>query len=215
MAQARATRRSYNIHMNKTLFVAAVLALCAASVSAQNYDGMFGMTSSDMQAMVARAKADARLAYLKELGMKDDRWPSIGKLIGTTKTLASAQNCVWDAAISHAGVEIRSADWPAVLFGSNVDGDRYRAAVTHQYPDKSVDGIQTIYVSDYNVIYVDDSASDYKDGATMDDALAGEFTRWIDVTQKDIRDQAKLDADAAAASAWYRATYPAGASSCR
>lgn len=214
MAQARAPRRSYNIHMNRSLLLVAAVALCAVSASAQQ--DFFGMSSSDISAMVAQSKADAHLAYLRDLGMKDDRWPSIGKMIGTTKTLASAQNCVWDAAIAHAGVQIRDAEWPDVLFGSNVDGDRYRSAVTHQYPNKTVgDSIETVYLSDYNVIYVADSASAYKGGATMDDALAGEFTRWIDVTQKNVRDQATIDADAAAASAWYRATYPAGVSSCR
>ncbi len=217
MAQARPRRGRYNMLMNRNLLLAAaVLSLSAVCASAQSYDNFFGMSSTDMQAMVAQAKAEAHLQYLKELGLKDSRWPSVGKLIGTTKTLSSAQNCVWDAAIARAGVEIRNPEWPDVLFGSQVDAARYRAAVKQQYPNRTVgDAVETVYLSDYNVIYLADDASAYKDGATMDDALAGEFTRWIDVTQKGVRDQSTVDADAAAARAWYRATYPDGASSCR
>jgi len=131
--------------------------------------------------------------------------------------LASAQNCVYDAVAARLGVDPFEPNvaYPDVLFASDVNAGRFRAAYAAQFPGASVpDAVATAYLPSYNVIYVDDAASSYKNGATMDDALAGQYARFIDSSVRGISDAAKISADAAAVSAWYRAQYPAGQSSC-
>lgn len=199
--------------MKRASLLAAAL-LAAAPVLAQDF---LGMTSDDVAAMVGRARADQRLERLKELGRDPSGLPSIGKALGFTKTLASRQDCIFDAVESRLGVsEIRSGtEFPDVLFASDVDAARYRAAVKAQYPSANPgEDVATIYLSDFNVIYVADSARVYAKGGSMDGALAGEYARFLDRTQRDVSDAARLDADAAAVSAWYDSSFPGGRSSC-
>ena len=196
----------------KTLLV---LALALTAVTAASAQEFLGYTSEDIAAMIGQAKADEKLQRLKELGHSPSRWPSLGKAIGTTRTLSSRQDCIIDAVIAKMGVTIHpDTEWPTVLPASDTDFAKYQAAVRAQYPSKKADAFETIYLPDYEVIYLQDAAGAYKGGATMDDALAGEYARFIDVTQKGIRDRATLDADAAAVRAWYRAAYPSGTTSC-
>ncbi|MBI3565666.1 MAG: hypothetical protein HY079_10760 [Elusimicrobia bacterium] len=196
----------------RNLLVLSLALLACSAASAQEF---FGYTSEDISAMIGKAKADEKLQRLKELGHEPSRWPSIGKAIGTTRTLQSRQDCIIDAVTARMGVTIRpDTEWPTVLAASETDFAKYQAAVKAQYPAKKADAFETIYLSDYEVIYLQDSAGAYKGGATMDDALAGEYARFLDYTQKDVRDPAQLDADAAAVRAWYRAAYPSGTTSC-
>ncbi len=198
----------------KNLALLALALLVASPSFAQEF---FGITSEDAQAMIGQALADQHLQRLKELGQSPSRLPSVGKALGFTKTLTSRQDCVFDAVEARLGVaEIRpGTEFPDVLFASGVDASRYQAAVKAQYPSAHpTSEVATIYLPDYNVIYVADSASAYAKGGSVDSALAGQYARFLDLTQRDVSDPARLDADAAAISSWYDAQYPAGASSC-
>jgi hypothetical protein len=198
--------------MNRLLPLFA-LVLAVGSAAAQDF---FGITPEVAQGMIAQAKAQEREEHLRALGWAPSNFPSVGKALGYTKSLASAQYCVYDAVAARLGADARlSVDFPDVLYASDVDVSRFQAAYKGQFPTASVpDSIQTVYMPNYNVIYVADAASAYKDGATMDDALAGQYARFIDSVVRGVSDQSRIDADAAAVQTWYRAQYPAGASSC-
>lgn len=194
-----------------------LLAVCLAAGVPARAQEFFGFTSSDIQAMVAKARADEHLQRLKELGQSPSRLPSVGKALGFTKTLTSRQDCIFGAVEARMGIsETRpGTEFPDVLYASDVDGARYQAAVKAQYPAMNpTREISTIYLPDYNVIYVADSASAYAKGATMDAALAGQYARFLDRTQRDVSDMSRADADAAAITAWYQTQYPEGRSSC-
>jgi hypothetical protein len=195
----------------------ALLAL-ALLVSAPSYaEDFFGITAEDAQAMIGQAKADEHLQRLKALGQAPSRLPSVGKALGFTKTLTSRQDCIFNAVESRMRIaQVRSGtEFPDVLFASDVDSSRYQAAVKAQYPASNpTSDVASIYLSDDNVIYLADSSSAYAKGGSVDEALAGQYARFIDWTQLDVRDAARMDADAAAVSAWYRAQYPVGSSSC-
>ncbi|MFI5345246.1 MAG: hypothetical protein ACHQ51_02615 [Elusimicrobiota bacterium] len=195
--------------------IIALLALALLVSIPSHAEEFFGLTSEDVQGMIGQVKADQKLQRLRELGHNPSRLPSVGKALGFTKTLTSRQDCIIDAVLAHMGVSQTHPDteWPDVLFASDVDAARYRSAVKGQFPTLNPTDVATIYLPDYDVIYLADSASAYSNGATIDDALAGQYARFIDYTQRDVRDGARLDADAAEASAWYRAQY-AGHSSC-
>jgi hypothetical protein len=199
----------------KTLALLAFAALAAAAPSfAQEF---FGITSSEMQAMIGQAKADEHLQRLKALGQSPSTLAPVGKALGFTKTLTSRRDCVFDAVEARLGINaIRyGTEFPDVLYASETDASRYQAAVKAQYPASNpTREISTIYLSDYNVIYLADSSRAYEKGSTIDAALAGQYARFLDMTQRDVRDPARLDADAAAVTAWYDAQYPAGRSSC-
>lgn len=199
--------------MKTIVLLAAVLLLSAPSFA----EDFFGMSSTDAQAMIGQVKADEHLQRLKELG----RAPSavvapVSKALGYTKTLASRQDCIMDAVESHMGIaQVREGtEFPDVLYASETDASRYRAAVKAQYPSATPGDVASIYLSDFNVIYLADSASAYATGGSLDEALAGQYARFLDFTQRGVRDQAQMDADAKSASAWYAAQYPAGRSSC-
>jgi hypothetical protein len=195
--------------------IIALLAFALLLSAPSHAEEFFGLTPEDAQAMIGQVKADQALQRLRELGHNPSRLPSVGKALGFTKTLTSRQDCVFDAVMAHLGLpQVRpGTQWPDVLFASDVDAERYRAAVKGQFPAMNPTDVATIYLPDYDVIYLADSSSAYSNGATIDDALAGQYARFIDYTQREIRDGARLDADAAEASAWYRAQY-AGHSSC-
>jgi hypothetical protein len=196
-----------------------LLLALAASVSAPaRAEDFFGINSEDAQALIGEVKAAQHLQRLQELGWSQRRFPSVGKVLGYTKTLSSAQNCVLDAVEAHLGVtQLQpNTEFPDVLYQSEVDSARYRAAVKAQYPTLAATGeFVSIYLPDFDVIYLADSASAYSKSGSIDGALAGQYARFLDRTQRNVGDQAKIDADAAEARSWYDATYPAGTSSCR
>ena len=197
--------------MKITALLALFLLVCAPAFAEE----FFGLTSSDIQAMIGQVQADQHLQRLRSLGHEPSRLPSVGKALGFTKTLASRQDCIFTAVETHMGIaQVRPGTaFPDVLFASDVSAERYRTAVKGQYPTLNPTDVATIYLPDYDVIYMADGSGAYANGATLDDALAGQYARFLDWTQRDVRDAARLDADAANASAWYRAQY-AGHSSC-
>ena len=212
-AQASAAGSGYNEDMKTTALLALAL-LAAAPVFAQDF---FGITPNDAQAMIGQVRADEHLQRLKELGRSPSAFP-VGKVLGFTKTLTSAQNCIIDAVQAHMGIAEVPYDtqFPDVLFASDVDGSRYQAAVKAQYPASTpTKDVSTIYLPDDSVIYVADAASVYAKGGSVDAALAGQYARFFDWTVRGSHDMARMDADAVEASAWYAAQYPAGRSSCR
>jgi hypothetical protein len=198
--------------MKITVLLAAVL-LVSAPAFAEEF---FGMTSEDAQAMIGQATADQHLQRLKELGQAPSALAPVSRAVGLTKTLTSRQDCIFNAVEARMGIaQVRpGTEFPDVLYGSEVDASRYQAAVKAQYPSSKPGGVASIYLSDYNVIYLADSASAYAKGGSLDASLAAQYARFLDWTQRDVRDAVRLDADAAAASAWYAAQYPAGRSSC-
>lgn len=195
------------------MLLLAVALLASAPAHAQEF---FGMTAEDAQAMIGQAMADQHLQRLKDLGQAPSALAPVGKALGFTKTLTSRQDCIFTAVEARMGIaQVRpGTEFPDVLYASEVDASRYRAAVKAQYPSSSPSSAASIYLSDYNVIYLADSSSAYAKGGRIDEALAAQYARFIDWTQRDVRDAARLDADAAAVSAWYSARYPAGRSSC-
>lgn len=198
--------------MKLTALLAAALLLSAPAFA----EDFFGLSPEDVQGMIGQARADAHLQRLKELGQAPSRLAPLSKALGYPKTLASRQDCVMDAVEARMGIaQVRpDTEFPDVLYASETDPSRYQAAVKAQYPSAQPGEISSIYLSDFNVIYLADSASAYAKGGSLDEALAAQYARFLDVTQRDVRDAARLDADAAAVSAWYAARYPAGASSC-
>lgn len=193
-----------------------VLAVLAAAPAVA--DDFFGMSSSDAQAMIGQVKADEHLQRLKDLGHAPSAVIApVSKALGYTKTLSSRQDCVMTAVEAHMGIAqvLPGTEFPDVLYASETDAAHYRAAVKVQYPNAKPGDVSSIYLSDFNVIYLADSASAYAKGGSLDGALAGQYARFLDFTQRDVRDSARLDADAAAVSAWYDAQYSAaGRSSC-
>lgn len=199
----------------KTIALLALAVLAAAPALA---DDFFGMSGADAQAMIGQVKAAEHLQRLKELGQAPSAVVApVSRTLGYTKTLASRQDCIMNAVEARMGLArvLEGTEFPDILYASETDASRYRAAVKAQYPSSNPGEVSSIYLSDYNVIYLADSASAYAKGGSLDGALAGQYARFIDYTQRDVRDAARLDADAADLSAWYDAQYPAGASSCR
>ncbi len=198
--------------MKPTALLALAL-LVSAPVYAQEF---FGMTSSDAQAMIGQVMADQHLQRLKELGQAPSALAPVSRAVGLTKTLTSRQDCVFNAVEARMGIAqvLPGTEFPDVLYASETDASRYQAAVKAQYPSSNPGSVSSIYLSDYNVIYLADSSSAYAKGGSIDESLAGQYARFLDWTQRDVRDAARLDADAASVSAWYAAQYPAGRSSC-
>jgi hypothetical protein len=198
--------------MKMSALLAAALLLAAPAFA----EDFFGLSSEDVQGMIGQVQADQHLQRLKELGHAPSRLSSVGKALGYTKTLASRQDCILTAVEARMGVaQVRpGTEYPDVLFASDTDAANYRAAVKAQYPLAKPGDVATIYLSDFNVIYLADSASAYAKGGSVDASLAGQYARFLDVTQRDVSEPARLDADAAAVAAWYAAQYPAGRSSC-
>jgi hypothetical protein len=197
----------------KTLaLLAAVLLVSAPSFA----DDFFGLSSEDVQGMIGQVQADQRLERLKDLGRSPSRLAGVGKALGYTKTLSSRQDCVMSAVEAHMGIsQVRpGTEFPDVLYASETDASHYRAAVKAQYPLTSPGDVASIYLSDFNVIYLADSASAYAKGGSLDASLAAQYARFLDYTQRDVRDATRFDADASAVAAWYDARYPAGRSSC-
>lgn len=198
----------------KTIALLAAALLIAAPSFAQEF---FGMTSEDAQAMIGQVKAAEHLQRLKDLGQAPSTLVApVSKALGYTKTLSSRQDCVMSAVEAHMKIApLRDGtEFPDVLYASETDAAHYRAAVNVQYPNAKPGDVESIYLSDLNVIYLADSSSAYAKGGSLDSALAGQYARFLDFTQRDVSDAARLDADAAAVSAWYDAQYPAGRSSC-
>jgi len=198
----------------KTIALLAAALMIAAPSFAQDF---FGMTSDDAQAMIGQVKAAEHLQRLKDLGQAPSTVVApVSKALGYTKTLGSRQDCVMNAVEAHMRItQIRmGTEFPDVLYASETDASRYRAAVKMQYPNEKPGDVSSIYLSDFNVIYLADSASAYAKGGSLDGALAGQYARFLDYTQRDVRDEARMTADAAAVAAWYDAQYPAGRSSC-
>ncbi|MDE2141655.1 MAG: hypothetical protein KGJ84_04515 [Elusimicrobia bacterium] len=198
--------------------IIALLALALLAPSFSAAQDFFGLTSGDVAAMIGQVQADQKLQRLRALGSEPSRLPSVGKALGFTKTLSSRQDCIFDAVEASMGVaQIRpGTEFPDVLYASEVNADRYRAAVKAEFPSATPsEDVATIYLPGLNVIYVADASSAYAKGARIDEALAGQYARFLDWTQRDVRDPARLDADDAAAAAAYRAQYPAGTTSCR
>lgn len=199
--------------MTKTLaFLAAALAF-AAPLRAQEF---FGLDSSDVQAMVAKARAEEHAEFLRRMGQTGSSLAPVGRAVGLLKTLDSRRDCILDAVLQRKRiVPFGDIQWPDVLLGSETDEARYAAAVKAANPSAPEPrSFATIYLQGYNVIYLADSASAYPEGATMDAALAGEYARWVDYALQGLRDRPALDADAAQTRAWYASAYPAGRSSC-
>jgi hypothetical protein len=199
----------------RKLALCAVLLACAAAASA---DGFMGFSESDIQGAVIQAQAQQKAEQLRALGYAPGALTGVSKALGYTARLTSAQDCVYDAVAAHLGADpfASGAVYPDVLFASDVNADLFRSAYAAQFPKAPAPAaVVNAFLPSYNVIYVDDAASSYKNGATMDDALAGEYARFIDNSVRGLTDSARQDADAAAVSAWYRAQYPAGRSSCR
>lgn len=199
--------------MNKLSLLAAAL-LFAAPSFAQEF---FGITPEDAQAMIGQAKADEHLQRLKELGQNPNNFSSVGKVLGFTKTLDSRQECVIDAVEARMGVsQLREGtQFPDILYASGVNFSLYRSAVKAQFPSSPAPrDFVSVYLPDYDAIYIADASSAYPAGTTVDDALAAQYARFLDRTQRGVSDPARVDADAAAVQAWYRAQYPAGRSSC-
>jgi len=195
--------------------IAALVVLAAAVPSlAQDF---FGITPDDARNMIAEAKAQEHEERLRTLGWQPSNLPSLGKTFGWRASLTSAQNCVYDAVEAHLGADASSmTTFPDVLYAGDVDLSHYQAAFKGQFPSAPVpSSVQSAYMPNYNVIYVDDTAADYKGAATMDAALAAEFARYIDTAVMNVNDPSRIDADAAAVQTWYQAQYPAGKSSCR
>ncbi|MDE2489203.1 MAG: hypothetical protein KGM24_00035 [Elusimicrobia bacterium] len=200
--------------MKKALALSALLLACAASVRAQEF---FGLTPGDVQGMVARARAEARLKRLESLGYEPGGLEQkAGRLLGTIETPSSRQDCIIDAVIAHMGVRPPyDTIYPDVLRESETNESLYEAAVKAQFPGAPAPvAFRTLYLPDDNVIYLNDSASYYKDGRTMDGELAGEYARFFDWNLKHVGTVGRLDADAAAVESWYESAYPAGTSSC-
>jgi hypothetical protein len=194
-----------------------LLAFALLAVVPTHADEFIGFSSEDVQAMIGQVKANEHLQRLRELGHAPSRLPSLGKALGFTKTLTSRQDCIFNAVEARLGIAqvLPGTEFPDVLFAGDVDPDRYRAAVKAQYPASNPAGVVSIYLPDYDVIYIADSAGAYAKGGSIDEALAGQYARFLDWTQRGVRDAAVMDADAAAVMAWYRAQYPAGSSSCQ
>lgn len=174
------------------------------------------MTPDQAAGLVAQAQAQQREDYLRSLGWEPSNLPSIGRALGLRVKPSSGQNCIYDAVSARLGADANAnVEFPAVLYAVHVDLSRYQAAYKSQFPGKPVpDSVQTAYLPNYDVIYMDDVSGDYTGAATIDAALAGQYARFIDGTVRGITDQARIDADAAAVQTWYQAQYPAGASSC-
>jgi hypothetical protein len=215
-AQAAELRREYSITMKPLIAALIILAAVVPSL-AQDVNDFFGITQEDAQAMIGEAKAQQHEELLRSLGWQPSNLPSVGRTLGWRATLASAQNCVYDAVETHLRADSsRMTAFPDVLYAADVDLSRYQAAYKAQFPDAPVPtSVQSAFMPNYNVIYVDDAAADYKGAATMDAALAAQFARYIDTSVKNVADQATIDADAAAVQSWYQTRYPAGTSSCR
>jgi hypothetical protein len=199
--------------MKNLSLVALALLVCAPSY-AQNF---FGMTSSDVEGAIAQVRAEEHLERLRALGMASNPLQPVEQALGFKKTLTSRQDCIFEAVESQMRVtEIRpGTEFPDVLYASAVDSSRYQAAVKYEYPSANpTSDVASIYLPGANVIYIADSSSAYKKGGTIDSALAGQYARFLDRTQRGVSDAALIDADAAAVSAWYDAQYPAGRSSC-
>ncbi len=197
----------------KRILAALVVLAVVAPVRAQDF---FGMTPDEAAGLVAQAQAQQREDYLRSLGWEPSRLPSIGRALGLRVQPASGQNCIYDAVSARLGANPdANVEFPAVLYAVHVDLARYQAAYKSQFPGKPVpDSVQTAYLPNYDVIYLDDVSGDYTGAATIDAALAGQYARFIDGTVRSISDSSRIDADAAAVQAWYQAQYPAGASSC-
>ena len=197
----------------KTIALLAAALLLAAPSFAQD---IFGMTSEDAQAMIGQVKAAEHLQRLKDLGQAPSSLAPVKKALGYTKTLSSRQDCIMTAVEAHMKIaRLRDGtEFPDVLYASETDAASYRAAVKVQYPAAKPGAVASIYLSDFNVIYLADSASDYAKGGSLDAALAAQYARFLDASQRDVSDASRLDADAADAAAWYDAQYPAGRSSC-
>ena len=213
-AQADARRFGYSKDMKPLLALLVVLAAAAAPVRA---DDFFGITSSDAAGMIAQAKAQQREEHLRALGWQPSNLPSIGKALGYRIDTSSRRDCIYDAVASRLGADTRvSVEYPDVLMARDVDVSRFQAAYKGQFPSAPVpDSVQTVFMPNYNVIYVDDAASDYKGAKTLDAALAGAYARFIDGALRGVTDSSRVDADAAAVQSWYQTQYPAGTSSCR
>lgn len=198
----------------KPLLALLVVLAAAAPVLAEDF---FGITQEDAQAMIGQAKAQEHEERLRALGYAPSGFPSVGKALGWRATLTSAQNCVYDAVESRLRADSRGiTTFPDVLYAGDVVLANYQGAFKGQFPNAPVpSSVQSAYMPNYEVIYVDDVAADYKGAATMDAALAGQFARYIDTTVKNVSDQSRIDADAAAVQSWYQTQYPAGTSSCR
>jgi hypothetical protein len=198
----------------KTLALLAAALLIAGPSFAQDF---FGMSPEDAQAMIGQVKAAERLQRLKDLGQAPSAIVApVSKALGYTKTLSSRQDCILTAVEARMGIArlAEGTEYPDVLYASETDAAHYRAAVKVQYPGAKPGDVESVYLSDFNVIYLNDSASAYRKGGTLDGSLAGQYARFLDSTQRDVRDEARLDADAAAAAAWYDSQYPSGRSSC-
>ncbi|NNN04796.1 MAG: hypothetical protein HKL90_02735 [Elusimicrobia bacterium] len=187
-----------------------------AAVAPSRAQDMFGISPDQVSGLVAQAQAQQREDYLRSLGWEPSNLPSIGRALGLREKPASRQDCIYDAVSARLGADANAnVEFPAVLYAVHVDLSRYQAAYKSQFPGKPApDSVQTAYLPNYDVIYLDDLSSDYRNGATIDAALAGQYARFIDGTVRSISDQARIDADAAAVQAWYQTQYPAGASSC-
>lgn len=198
--------------MTKTLAALAVLLLSVAPLRAQEF---FGITSDDAQAAMVHAQAEAHLAKLRGLGWEGaGAVAAAGKAVGLIRTSASRQECVLDAVISRMGASLPyDTAYPDVLRESETNEDAYRVAVKSATKTEPKE-FKTIYLSEYGVIYLADSASAYPSGAAMDAALAGEYARFVDA-QRGVSDAARLKSDGEAVAAWYASAYPDGTSSCR
>jgi hypothetical protein len=197
--------------MIKILFAVLLTLLAAGRGRAQS---LF-YNEEDARAMINEAKAQEARQRLVDLGYNERRGPSLFRGIGLAKTLSSRQDCIINAVLAHEGARLQEGtEWPDVLFENDVDEARYRATVAAQFPKKTVSKFETIYLPDYSVIYLADSASSYARGATIDDALAGEYARFLAWTQRGVRDEGALAATAARTRTWYRAAYPQSVSSC-
>lgn len=209
--------------MKKLLLLALALVFAALAVApAFAFDDIaeaFGVTRESF----AQAKIDqlamerkAVLDYAGDLG-GSPRDFSLSRLTGRTKTLTSAQNCVFSAVEARLGIDrfVENTQVPTILYASNVSGAQYQIAIKHYYPNENpTTKVENRYVPALAVIYLDDYAASYSGGATMDDALAGQIAKFLLFTQKGQSEGPALDARADEVRAWYRATYPSGTSSC-
>ena len=195
------------------------LALAAVLLSlscAARADDFFGITPEEGQALAAQAQAQQHEEKLRALGWEQNPIAGVDHALGLRVKPSSPQNCIYDAVAGRLGAN-PSADvlYPDVLYAVDVDLSRYQAAYKAEFPGKPVPpSVRTVYMPGYDVIYLDDWAPDYTNGATIDDALAAQYARFIDGVVLGVDDPARVDSDAAAVQSWYRAQFPAGASSC-
>jgi hypothetical protein len=195
-------------------FLAALIVVAAIAPSrAQDF---FGISPGDAEAMIGQAKAQEHEERLRSLGWQESRFPSIGAALGYRVSPASNQACIYDAVFAHLRADSRvNAEFPDILYARDVDTSLFQAAYKGQFPSAPVPAkVQNVYMSNYNVIYVDDEAGDYKGAATIDAAMAAQFARYIDTSISSVSDQSRIDADAAAVQSWYQTQYPAGTTSC-